>query len=354
MLESLNFWSPIFFWNSITNIALAFFSVVWIFSVRWALRLFFDSKLKKIIDKSKTRIDDIVYNLINKFFSVLFVILWIYLVKISLVFPVSLDVFLSKSIWVIVVLVVIYIIQQLTTDLINDHFKKTSNKEEKYFSSLIKNVFNILIWTIWVSLVLSKLWYDISTLVAGIWISGIAIALAIQPTLASIFASFFIFLDKPFKIWDMVTIWNYSWTIKDIGLRSTRMILFNWNEVVFPNTQIANSWIENISQRRSIRNDALLWLTYDTSSKKMEKAIEIIRKILSSKIEIDDTDIRLYFKNFWDYSLNLSLTYFISDSLWLHERYSLISDINFEIKKSFEKNKIEFAFPTQTIYSIKS
>lgn len=128
------------------------------------------------------------------------------------------------------------------------------------------------------------------------------------------------------------------------------MTTFVWNEVIFPNTEIVNSSVENISQRRKIREDLTLWLTYDTSVKKIRKAMDIVKKVLIDEEEILDDDVRVYFNEFADSSLNLLITYFINYKLPLHDRLQLISDVNFSIKEKFEKEGIEFAFPTQTIY----
>ena len=130
------------------------------------------------------------------------------------------------------------------------------------------------------------------------------------------------------------------------------MITFKWNEVIFPNTEVAGSEIENISQRKMIRQDVTLGLVYETDSEGIKKAMSIVRQVLTSKENVLD-DIRVYFSSFWDFSQNLDITYFINHDLGLQDRLKLISDANFEIKEGFEKQWIEFAYPTQMIYSKK-
>ena len=349
MFNSLDLWEFVIFWNSISNLFNVFLAIVWVFIARSFIIYLINIRIKSIIVNTETKIDDIVLASVQKFLNFWFFFFWFYFAKMFLVLSDELNDFIDKVLWVILIIILIYLFQKLLNDLVWDHFSKKANSKEKYMSSLLKNIINFWLWIIWASLILSKLWYNITTLAAWVWISGIAIALAIQPTLASIFASFFIFLDKPFKVWDM----TYSWFIKDIWLRSTRMMTFKWNEVIFPNTQIVNSWIENISHRMAIRQEAVLWLEYSTSTKKLNKAMDLVNNIISSKDGVTD-DVRVLFQNFWDFSLNIWVTYFISSAMSLKDRNKLVSDINFEIKQKFEKEKIEFAYPTQTIYTIKS
>ena len=353
MFNNINLWETVIFWNSIVNLFYALLAIIWVFIVRSIIKYIINYKIKSIIFNTETKIDDIILDFIQRFLNFWFFFFWLYFAKMFVVLPANVNDFIDKLIWVILIIIFVYLFQKLLNDLVWYYFKKRGNSEEKYMSSLLTNIVNFVLWIIWISLILSKLGYNISTLVAWFWISGIAIALAIQPTLASIFASFFIFFDKPFKVWDMTTISGHSWTIIDIWLRSTRMMTFKWNEVIFPNTEIVNSWIENISHRKAIRQEAVLWLVYNTKTKKLYKAIELVKNILLSKKDITE-DIRVLFQSFWDSSLDIWITYFIASDLSLENRNQLVSDVNFEIKESFEKEKLEFAYPTQTIYTIKS
>lgn len=330
----------------------------WIYSIltffliiifRYLLKMLIDNKINDLVKRSKSKLDDILLSATNKFLSFWFFVLWIYFAKSFVVLSSNFDKIVNKSLEILLILVITSIIQNIGSRLISIYSNDKLNPKLKSASSVLRNIISIVVWFIWITVVLSVLWYNISTLAAWIWISGIAVALAIQPTLAWIFAWFSIFADKPFREWDFVIIKGYAWTIKEIWLKSTRMITIKWNEVVFPNTELISLAIENISQRETIRNDLNIWVTYDTSTEKLNKWMAIIKNILKLKKWVNKDNIIVVFKSFWDFSLIISVIYFFEITVQYYDQLEIISEINFEIKNSFEKEKIEFAFPTQTI-----
>ncbi len=116
-----------------------------------------------------------------------------------------------------------------------------------------------------------------------------------------------------------------------------------------PNTTLISSEIENITKRVGERKDFSIGVVYDTSHKKLEEWIEIIKNILKKKEWVLE-NYRSHFNSFGDSALIISTTYFIDASLEFLERVNIASTINFEIKKEFEKANIDMAFPTQTLY----
>lgn len=335
-------------WNSLLNLIISILILFWTIFCRYFLKIIVFSYLEKYAEKTKTKIDDIILLSVERFVNIWFWFLAFYLAKLFIILPKLFDIIVNKWLIIILIFIFFYLLKNLAWDLIDNYFLRKSKVKWKYFSSLVKNLSNIVIWGIWITMILSKLWYDITTLVAGLWISWIAVALAIQPILASIFASFFIFIDKPFKVWDLVSTWDYTWTVKEIWLYSTRIITFHWTEVVVSNTEIMNSNIENISQRKVVRIDISLWIIYEISTEKLKKSMDLIRKILEKNERITD-DIRIYFKEFWDFSLNLEITYFIDEPIY-NERLAIQSEVNLEIKDKMEQNKIDFAYPTAVHY----
>jgi len=350
MEELLNYLSSsVVYWNTLLSLLIAVWVLFWTIIFRYFLKLFIFSYIKWYVNATSTKIDDILLRSLEAFINIWFWVLALYLAKFFIFLPEWLDIFVNKWLKISLIVIFFYLLKNLSWDLITYHFNKTSKKTWKYFSSLVKNLSNIVILWIWISILLSELWYDITTLVAWLWISWIAVALAIQPILASIFASFFIFIDKPFKVWDSIRVWWFTWTVKSIWLYSTRIKTLNWTEAVFSNTEITKSNIDNISQRESVRIDLALWIVYEISTEKLKKAMSMLREILEEKEFVTD-DIRVYFKEFWDFSLNLEITYFLITPDY-QSRLSLISEINLEIKDRMEKESIDFAYPTAVHYT---
>ena len=346
-----NFFEPIknflesteFFWNNLENILIAIFIFFWILALRFALQIFFDKKIKIYVEKSKTKADNIIFSSVQRFIKFWFLILAFYFAKFSIILPESTDDLVNKILTVTFTWFVIFLIQKLFADLIWYFF--SCFDWEKYLASMVKNISNIVVYWLWASLVLSQLWYNVSTLVAWLWIWWLAVALAVQPILSSIIASFSLFFDKPFKVWDIIRIWDTLWIISEIWLRNVRIKTFHWTEVIMWNMDVLNWKIENISFREKVREDFWLWIIYEISTEKLKEWMKILREILSSKDWIDK-DIRILFSDFWDFSLNLKITYFFDGSLTFDERLALKSEINLEIKERFEQAGIDFAYPT--------
>ncbi len=190
----------------------------------------------------------------------------------------------------------------------------------------------------------------LSALVAGLGIGGIAIALAAQDTLKNFFGSIMIMLDKPFSVGQRVLVENYDGVVEDIGFRSTRVRTLTGHLVTVPNEKMATNAIENIGRRPHIRRLTNLTITYDTPPDKVERALEIIREILNNHEGMHpDFPPRVYFNEFNDTSLNIMMIYWYHPAdYWAYVEFS--EKVNLKIMRAFEKEAIEFAFPTTTTY----
>jgi MscS family membrane protein len=192
----------------------------------------------------------------------------------------------------------------------------------------------------------------VTSLIMGAGVGGIAVALAAKDTIANFFGSITIFADRPFQIGELVKIEGHYGAIEEVGFRSTRIRTLQGNLVTIPNNTIANSPIENIGRRPFIRRTSNITVTYDSGSSKTQKAVEIIKEVLKDTPEVN-TDAerlpRVYFSDFNDWSLNVYMSYWVKPAdYWLYLEVN--ERVNFEIMKRFEAEKIEFAFPSQTVY----
>ena len=192
----------------------------------------------------------------------------------------------------------------------------------------------------------------ITSLLLGAGVGGIAVALAAKDTIANFFGSITIFADRPFQIDELVKIDGQYGAVEEVGFRSTRIRTLQGHLVTLPNNTIANTTIENVGRRPFIRRTSNLTITYDSGSKKTKQAVDIIKQVLADVPEINSDPERLprvYFSDFNDWSLNIYMTYWVKPpDYWLYQQVN--ERVNFEIMKRFENEKIEFAFPTQTLY----
>jgi MscS family membrane protein len=193
---------------------------------------------------------------------------------------------------------------------------------------------------------------EIRAILLSAGVGGIAVALAAKDTIANFFGSVTIFADRPFQIDELVKINGHLGPVEDVGFRSTRIRTLQGHVITVPNSVIANSIVENVGKRPSIRRTSNITITYGSGHTKTERAVKIIKDVLANVPEIN-TDPeklpRVYFSDFNDWSLNIYMSYWVKPpDYWLYHQVN--ERVNFEIMKRFEAEKIDFAFPSQTLY----
>lgn len=211
----------------------------------------------------------------------------------------------------------------------------------------VSRLVKITIGTLTILLILQNAGYNIGSLLAGLGIGGLAMALAAQHSLANIFGSVTILCDKPFVVGDRIKVDQYDGTVERIGLRSTVIRTLDGTVVSIPNRQMADASIENVSRRPTIKRMFTLNLVYDTSLDRMKKALTILRNILGKHPGVQDHWV--YWENFGSHSLDILVIYWCKH-LKYRDFLMANEEINFEIKRRFEEVDLEFAFPTQTIH----
>lgn len=229
--------------------------------------------------------------------------------------------------------------------------KRDDNEFDMNFVQMVRIVAKVLV-VLFGSIYLLKAatGKPMTTLLAGLGIGGLAVALAAQDTLKNLFGSFMIMVDKPFKVGDRVVVEGADGFVEEIGFRSTRLRTFPGHLVSIPNEKMASASIENIGRRPSIRRYTNITITYDTPVEKVERAVSIIKEILKDHEGMDpDYPPQVYFNEFNDTSLNIAMFYwFHPPDYWEAMRFG--EEVNLRIMRAFEAEGIEFAFPTTTTY----
>jgi len=213
-----------------------------------------------------------------------------------------------------------------------------------------KTVFKTVIVIIGIVIWLDNIGYDVATLLAGLGVGGIAVALAAQDTLKNFLGSIIVLLDKPYQVGQRIVIKGHDGVVEEIGLRSTKIRLLTGHQTTVPNEQMAGSDIENIGRRPHIRRLTNIALPYNTPLDKVQKAVDIIRTTLDNHEGMDpDFPPRVYFNEFNPASLNIIVLY------WYHppnywDFLDFNQRVNMQIMQEFEKEGIKFAFPTTTTH----
>jgi len=208
-------------------------------------------------------------------------------------------------------------------------------------------VARLVLWSVVLLLVLDNFGIDVTALVAGLGVGGIAVALATQNILGDLFASLSIVLDKPFVIGDFLIIGDFMGSVEHVGLKTTRLRSLSGEQLVFSNTDLLGSRIRNYGRMYERRVVFKLGVTYQTPREKLSQIPIIIREAIA---EQDNTRFdRSHFQAYGDFALNFESVYYISSP-----DYNLYMDIqqavNLRIHERFEHDGIEFAYPTQTLF----
>lgn len=192
----------------------------------------------------------------------------------------------------------------------------------------------------------------ITSILAGLGVGGLAVALAAQDTIKNFFGSLVIFADHPFQLGDRITVDSEDGTVEEVGMRSTRIRTLDGHLVTIPNGELANKTIRNITKRPYIKRVANFTVTYDTPPEKVERAMGIIKEELSRKNEYLHPDMppRVYFNEFNAASLNILVIYWFvpASDYWAFMEFD--QAFNLAVLRRFNEECIEFAFPTQTLY----
>lgn len=321
-----------------------------------------ETKLKALAKKTKSEFDDVLLDAISGPLMVLFVLGGLYAG-----FPYLSEFFDASSIGFVQHVLQIALILDLAWFLVKifdgivQHFlrplsAKAPSKFDDHLVGIVSKIGKFLIIAIALLVVLSEFGFDVTAIIAGLGIGGIAIAFAAQSTIADVFGGFSIYTSKPFKIGDVVAFGTLKGTVKEIGLRYSRIIDFDNRLITVPNSTIAKENVMNWSSEPSRRVVTSLSLVYETSPEKIEQAIEIVKSVIAGNPNCQKDGLAS-FEEFKDYYLSLRVIYYItpSDNFREYTEHSLAAKnaVNLEIKKRFKKAGIEFAYPTQSVYLYK-
>lgn len=238
-------------------------------------------------------------------------------------------------------------------DALEVYFKKIASKTESTLDDqlipLAKKTFVVLIIIGGVIAILNKLNFDITALLAGLSIGGIAFALAAQDTLKNFFGSVMIFLDKPFQIGDWITFSGGEGVVEEVGFRATRLRTFSNSVLYVPNGKISDMIVDNMGLRTYRRFKTQLTVTYDTPIELIESFVEGLRHIANTYPSIKHDMSEVHFNELGSTSLNIFFSIHF-DLKTLRDELAAKHQILVSIMNLAEKLGIQFAFPTQTIH----
>ncbi|MBW2526512.1 MAG: mechanosensitive ion channel family protein [Deltaproteobacteria bacterium] len=227
--------------------------------------------------------------------------------------------------------------------------QKTQSKLDDQLIPLMRKTLKVFIFIAGVLFVLQNLHVDVGSLLAGLGLGGLAFALAAKDTLANLFGSIMIFVDSPFQIGDWINVGGAEGTVEEVGFRSTRIRTFYDSVIVYPNSKLANTQLDNYQRREYRRCFVTLGLTYDTTPEQMQAFVEGLRAIVRANPTTRKDKYEIHMSGFGDSSLNVMLYFFFKVPTWseeLRQRHNVF----LEVMRLAEDLGVSFAFPTQSLH----
>lgn len=197
--------------------------------------------------------------------------------------------------------------------------------------------------------VLQNLNVDVTSLLAGMTLGGLAFSFAAKDTVANIFGSVTIFTDQSFKVGDWIKIGDVEGIVLSVGFRSTRIRTFYNSVITIPNSKFTDSVVDNMSLREYRKNSTDLGLTCDTSAEQVEAFCEGLRQILEAHPKTQKNNSQVYFYDYTDSALNILVKFNVKANTQ-SEELNYRHEILLEFMRLAQKMNIQFAFPTRTLY----
>jgi MscS family membrane protein len=334
------------------------------------LGIIFKRLLSKISSKLLFRLfkkysDDVswdkLFDLIRKPFSFLIVLIFAYIAFNQLAFPESWQLIPKSSFGVRMVIERLYLILFSSTiiwiflrmvDFIGiilmKKAEKTESKADDQLVPFLVEILKVLVTILGIFVILGTVFkLNIASLVAGLGIGGLAIALAAKESLENLIGSFTIFLDKPFSVGDLITTGGLTGVVEKIGFRSTRIRTLDKTYVTVPNKKLVDDNLDNLSLRNSMRAKFELIVSFDTSPEKVQNVIADIQKLIDGH-KLTPNEGIVKFTDFGTYGLKIMVMYFVETNDW-NIYIETREELNYKIVEILFRNKVRLAYPTTAV-----
>jgi MscS family membrane protein len=307
--------------------------------------------LKRLTAKTETELDDLLLEMLHGPVKVVVFVIFLNIGLGIFDWPVRAQIYLSRGLIIVVAASVTYVILKCVDLLLGVWRKNIASPPDQAFAAqlfpFISKVVKTAIIIAAVLMTAENLQWEIKSLLAGLSVGGLALGLAAQDTVANLFGAVAIFLDKPFHLGDRIQVETVDGTVESIGLRSTRLRNADGHHVTIPNKTMGNAIITNVTRRPTIRTEMNLGLTYDTPVEKVKRATLLLEEIFRANPKT--ADLIISFNKFGDSTLNILVVH-VWNGTEAKEHLAQMQEWNLQIKQRFDAEKIELAFPTQTVH----
>ena len=333
--------------NTLTDWGIAFAVTGGVLIALAILRLVLARVLGVLSVRTRTRLDDDIVAVVRDTRMTLFLPLALYAGSLLLEVPSRLETGLIAVATVALLVQAAFWVNRFIRGWVEQQVaRRRADGDTVMALALIGFFGRVVVWALIVLLILDQLNFDITALVAGLGIGGVAVALAVQNILGDLFASLSILLDKPFVVGDFIVVGDDMGTVEQVGVKTTRVRALSGEIIVFPNGDLLKSRIRNMKQLVERRVQFGFGLQHDTPAAQVERAVAIVKRVVASepRVRLD----RAHFKGFGANSLDLEVVYFVLDP-----DYNVYMDIqqrvNLALCRAFADERIALAHPSRTM-----
>lgn len=307
-------------------------------------------QLKNLARRTDSNFDNYLFDSLERFGIPALYIIVTYIGIHYLTFTEKVENVLRIGLTIAVTFLVIRLISTAILSLLKSYVRKKNEKdaEEKVKQlSGIMLIINVIIWTIGLLFLFNNMGYNVTAVIAGLGVGGIAIALAAQSILGDLFNYFVIFFDRPFEIGDFIIIDDKLGSVEYIGIKSTRLKSLSGEQLIFSNSDLTESRIHNYKKMEKRRVVFTIRVPLETPLEQVKKIPQVLKSIVLSQKNI--TFDRAHFFAYGEFSLDFEIVYYV-----LSSDYNIYMDIqqqiNFQIYEALEKMGVSIAYPSRKLW----
>jgi len=312
---------------------------------------FITGRAKKWAKKTTTQFDDLVVEMLRGPVRIVTFVILLHIGMQVYSWPAVLEDFFSKALKIIVAVSITYVLLKSVDAAMRAWRDRATTPENEQFSKqllpLISKSLKVFVVTVAILVTSQNLGLNVTGLIASLSIGGLAVGLAAQDTLANLFGAVAVLVDKPFKVGDRIQLDTVDGTVESIGFRSTRVRSLDGHLVTVPNKTMGNATITNVTARSNIKTMMNIGITYDTPPERVKRALQILEEVFRGHPKT--SDLLISFNKFESSSLNILVVHWWGDTDY-NAYLGGIQQMNLNLKERFDAERIEFAFPTQTLY----
>lgn len=334
----------------VASFLIIFLGLIFVF---WFLRQVVLARIKALAGKIPSDFDDTLIEAVENIKGSVFTLVALYAAIQVFVLPELVDTIATGVFYLVIAWQAIDIATRLLNYFTTRFLERGNENGEvdpnaKTASHMITLMARVALWVLGVLFVLSNLGIEVTSLIAGLGIGGIAIAFALQGVLGDLFASLSIYLDKPFRIGDFIVIGSDMGVVEKIGIKSTRIRTLQGEELVVSNTELTSARVQNFKKMQRRRVVMKFGVTYETPQDKLKEIPGVVTRIFEA-LEIATLD-RIHFASFGDSALIYELVYYVESSDY-NQFMDAQQSFSFDLMARFAEMGVDFAYPTQTIYT---